>query len=334
MIVWALTDDKIGSNNQSIAIAEKLSCYYVVKKIVYNGLIRIPNFLRRDTLLGVDKKESSDIKYDLPDVVVCAGRRLSSVALNIKKRSHGRTFVINIMNPDLPYDNFDVLLFPIHDNTPQKFLKKGNIIETNGSLTRVNLAKIEEEKEKWNESFKDYKRPLITLIFGGDTKNRKFNGVECGVMVSNLANIVNRVSGSLLITTSRRTSSECTSQIRRKSNCDHYIYDWRWENDQKNLMKSELGNPYFALLGLSDFLIVTGDSMSMVSEACSTGKPTYVYMPKEALSAKHLRFCNEMIKQGYIKEFDKNTDYIQKYNYMPLNELDRVVNLILKKMEE
>ncbi|HSQ97556.1 MAG TPA: mitochondrial fission ELM1 family protein [Rickettsiales bacterium] len=334
MIVWVLTDEKVGSNNQSIAIAERLSHYYVIKKIVYNNFIRFPNFLRRDTLIGVNKKQSSDIKQDLPDVVVCAGRRLSSVALNIKKRSENKTFVINIMKPDLPYDKFDLILLPVHDNIPEKYLRNGNIIETHGSLTMINANRMNEEKEKWNEFFADYKRPLVSLIVGGDTKSYKYDAKEFGIMVSNLANIVNKVSGSLLITTSRRTNSECVNQIRKKSNCDHYIYDFNWENDDRNLMKSELGNPYHAFFGLSDFLVVTGDSMSMISEACSTGKPTYVYMPKKSLTKKHFKFCNEMLKYGYIKEFDKNVDYLQKYDYKPLNEIDRITQLIFKKMEE
>ena len=103
MIVWALTDERVGGNNQSIAVAEKLSPYYIIKKINYNSLIFLPNIIRRGSLLGVDKGTSDNIEQDLPDVVVCAGRRLSSVALNIKKRSGGRAFVINIMNPNMSF---------------------------------------------------------------------------------------------------------------------------------------------------------------------------------------------------------------------------------------
>lgn len=334
MIVWALVDDKIGGNNQSIAIAERLSHYYVVKKIVYNSFIRFPNLIRRDTLIGVNRKQSSDIKQELPDIVVCAGRRLSSVALNIKKRSHNRTFVINIMKPDLPYDKFDLVLLPIHDNIPEKYLKQKNIVETHGSLTVVNTKRISDEKEKWTEFFEHYKRPLISLIVGGDTKSSRYNAKEFGEMVLNLTNIVNKTSASLLITTSRRTNSECINELRQKSNCDHYMYDYKWENDSRNIMKSQLGNPYYAFLGLSDILIVTGDSMSMLSEACSTGKPTYVYMPKKCLSEKHFNFCTELLKHGYIREFDKNVDFLQQYDYKPLNEIDRVINIIYKKLEE
>ena len=58
----------------------------------------------------------------------------------------------------------------------------------------------------------------------------------------------------------------------------HYLYDWTWEHDSRNIMKSELGNPYYAMLRISDFFVVTGDSISILSEVCSTGKPVYVYM--------------------------------------------------------
>ena len=36
-------------------------------------------------------------------------------------------------------------------------------------------------------------------------------------------------------------------------------------------------NPYFGLLALGRIIVVTSDSISMISEACFTGKPVYVY---------------------------------------------------------
>ena len=96
LIVWALTDYSIGNNSQTIAVAEKLSRYYIVKNIVYNFFAELPNFIKRDTLIGVNKKESSILNKELPDVVVCTGRRLACVALYIKRLSKGRTFIINI----------------------------------------------------------------------------------------------------------------------------------------------------------------------------------------------------------------------------------------------
>ncbi len=152
--------------------------------------------------------------------------------------------------------------------------------------------------------------------------------------IHTVQDLVNKMYGTLLITSSRRTSDECIKKIRQKVNCDYFFYDWKWENDPNNMKKNQLGNPYFALLGLSNFLIVTGDSMSMVSEACSTGKPSYVYMPKKSLSKKHLRFLKALMKDGYIKEFSKDTKNLEKYNYRELNELERVADIIEEKIKE
>jgi len=334
VIIWTLVDDRVGSNNQSIALSERLSRYYIIKKITYNFLVKLPNFIRRGTLVGINRKESDNVEADFPDVVVCAGRRLSSVALYIKKKSGGRTFIINIMNPDLPFDDFDLVLLPKHDNISKRLASSENLFETNGALSRTDIRRIDEEAERWRSFFKDYNKPLVALIIGGDTKHHRFNPKDFGAMISDLSNVVNKLSGTLLITTSRRTSPECIIRMRQKLNCDYYLYDWKWEQDSRNLMKNPLGNPYFAFLGLADFLIVTGDSISMISEACSTGKPTYVYMPSNSLEKKHLRFCNQMIEQGYVKRFDGNVSILEKYAYKPLNELDRVTEFIYKKFEE
>ena len=334
MKVWILTDDRTGSNNQSIAVGESLSTDCVVKKISYNFFVKLPNFIRKDTLIGVNKKESSDIENDLPDVVVCAGRRLSSVALYIKKLSKGKTFVINILNPNLPYNKFNLILLPFHDNTPKKYLEKGNIVETYGSLNRVNKQKIESETEKFKPLIDKYKKPLISFIIGGDTKDYKYNPRDFGKITKGLSNITNKLSGSLLITTSRRTSAGCIEEIKNNLDCNNYFYDWAWENNPDNNAKSELGNPYFAMLGSADFLVVTGDSISMVSEACSTGKPVYVYMPKDILSKKHYRFCKKLLDDGYIEEFNENTTDFEVYSYKPLNEVERLNKIILKKIKE
>ena len=39
-------------------------------------------------------------------------------------------------------------------------------------------------------------------------------------------------------------------------------------------------NPYAGLLGWADRLVVTPDSVNMISEACATGKPVYTFAPR------------------------------------------------------
>ena len=51
-------------------------------------------------------------------------------------------------------------------------------------------------------------------------------------------------------------------------------------------------------------IVVTGDSMSMVSEACETRKPVRIYYNTKFCSNKHIRFCNSLIKKKYAFPFD------------------------------
>jgi mitochondrial fission protein ELM1 len=294
MLIWVLTDERIGSNNQSIALAEQLSQHYITKNIKYNNLIKLPNFIRRGSLLGINLKKSDDLNTnEYPDVLICAGRRLSSVGLNIKNKSQGKTFVINIMNPNLPYNKFDLILLPKHDDTkPVIKARNKNIIETNGSLNKVKLDRIDNEKAKWQIELEKMPEPRIGFIIGGDTKSTKFPAENFGKTTKQLSDLTKKLGGSLLITTSRRTSYECLQELKKNLDCKYYLYDWNDENTKSPEHRNPLGNPYFAYMGISDYLVVTGDSMSMVSEACSTGKPVYVYMPDSALGKKHKRFCH------------------------------------------
>ena len=322
-IIWVLTDDRIGSNNQSIALAEKLSNNFIVKNIKYNFLIKIPNIIRQSTLIGVDKKKSDDINNNFPDIIISAGRRLSSVALNIKKKSNKKIFLINILNPNLNFKKFDLVILPKHDNF--NIEKYNNIIEINGSLTKINKELMDLDVKKWAPFFNNYKKPFISFLIGGDTKNYKFDNEKFESIIKHISKLINNINGTLLLNTSRRTNNQCLSILKKYITCDYYFYNWQ----------EKLGNdsPYFSFLGLSDYIIVTADSMSMISDACSTGKPVYVYIPTDKISKKHLNFVNIMKKENYIKLFNENLIEFEKYFYTPLNEVERIANIVKDRIK-
>ena len=70
-------------------------------------------------------------------------------------------------------------------------------------------------------------------------------------------------------------------------------------------------NIYLKSLSISKEIVVTGDSMSMISEACETKKPVRIYYNTKFCSKKHIRFCNKLIKDKYAFPFEtigkKNT---------------------------
>jgi hypothetical protein len=77
-----------------------------------------------------------------------------------------------------------------------------------------------------------------------------------------------RLGGSILLTTSARTGAAATRALWAAIDCAAYCH--RWNSDEQH-------NPYFAFLALADTSIVTGDSISMITEASATGKPVLMF---------------------------------------------------------
>jgi hypothetical protein len=75
--------------------------------------------------------------------------------------------------------------------------------------------------------------------------------------------------GSLLICGSYRTPSSALEILARSLDVPAEVFDWHRgaRND----------NPYLAFLGLASEIVVSGDSMSMLAEACATDKPVHIF---------------------------------------------------------
>ena len=68
------------------------------------------------------------------------------------------------------------------------------------------------------------------------------------------------------------------------------------------LWDGEGDNPYFGILALSDRLVVTGDSVSMVSEAAASGRPVAVF--DLGGGARHQRFLGNLLERGLVSRLD------------------------------
>ena len=80
--------------------------------------------------------------------------------------------------------------------------------------------------------------------------------------------MANRSGGSLLVTTSARTPLSSWKAFKESLDAPAHCYDWAPDPDT---------NPYYGYLALADEFIVTADSISMLSEACATGKPVHMF---------------------------------------------------------
>ena len=98
--------------------------------------------------------------------------------------------------------------------------------------------------------------------------------------------------------------------------------------DVPNLEVSTVYNPYIAMLANAKYIISTADSISMCSEAASSGKPLYIFCPASFNSSKHKIFIKQLVEQKIARIFDESVISLEEYSYKPLNEAERVAEII------
>ena len=283
-MIWILADDRAGNVNQLLGIAEALGEPYERKDIRYNGWVKLPNFLRRATFIGITKESQKGLVAPYPNVVLSAGRRSFPVALAIKKLSGGKTKIVQLMNPGkLEEKKADLLILPVHDN----YSGKGkNVMQVLGTPHRVTPEKLATEKAHWEPLFKKYPTPRVSVLVGGATKDKSFTLKNAAELVKTIKNLN---PASLLVTTSRRTPLEIVDYLKKELPNPKFFYRFG----------DKAENPYFGLLSMADMLVVTGDSMSMCSECAGSGVPVVIFAPSEMVGAKHARFHQALYQQGY-----------------------------------
>lgn len=320
--IWILADGRPGTVSQSIGLAEEIGFDYKIINLTYSFFAALPNCFLSDSMLRLSRESRNKFKElnYLPSFVISAGRRSAPIALNLKKQSQNQSKAIQIMNPNLDFQKFDFVILPKHDEADES--KSPNLITTIGSLTKVNENAIKSEKEKFSSWFSNIKKPKIALMIGGSSAKTKFSQDSAIKLAKVASEVTNNMKATLLILNSRRTSDEITNAVKSNLKCDFKFFNWQeYQNE----------NPYMAILGYADFFIITGDSVSMISECCSTGKPVYIFDEKEISSKKHRRFHHDLFAENYAKKLFKNSEQLENFAPKKLQETKRVVSIIRTK---
>ncbi len=288
MSVWGLVDDRTGHTGQVLGVIAKLGLPYVLKRLEYNHLVILPNSLIGASLATLDKKHSAPVAPPWPKLVVASGRRTLPVLRYIKQQSPS-TITVYLMWPGRHAD-IDLIAAPAHDKPPEA----QNVITTLAPLHAVTPEALTVAAEAWAPQFAHLPRPWVALVLGGDTKQGKYSPADWRELIRHAAGLAGH--GSLLITTSRRTPPEAIALFGPLLTTPHLLH--RWDTDKDN--------PYLGLLGCADGIIVTGDSLSMCTEACVSGKPVYIFANPTVAPAKHRTLHAELYKRGMARSLDVN----------------------------
>ena len=295
--IWVLADDRAGNNSQSLGVAEALGFETEIKQIRYTKWVKLPNCLRGASTIGIDKSSVERLKPPFPDFAIAAGRRAAPVLRWLKKQSGGKTKIIQIMFAgNFGLKDFDLVVLPEHDGCK---LVRPNILRVVGAPHRITSERLKNEREKWADAFKDLPAPRIALIVGGATKDKPFTPAMAQDLADKAVSFSKTVNGgSFLVTTSRRTGAEQEKILRDTLPDPKYFYGWG---------DTQAENPYFGFLACADYILVTGDSVSMCSEACAAKAPVFIYAPQGSVGKKHALLHQQLYDGGYARPLDGKT---------------------------
>ncbi|KNA08058.1 hypothetical protein SOVF_166120 [Spinacia oleracea] len=263
---------------------------------------------------------------DGPLLVVASGRDTISVASSIRRLASDYVFVVQIQHPRTRLDRFDMVITPRHDYyplTPQaqeqipKFLRPWitpreppgrNVVLTVGALHQIDSAALRSAAKTWHDEFASLSRPLLVVNLGGPTSHCRYGADLARQLVVYLQNIL-LSCGTVRISFSRRTPEKVSKIIVKEFGNHPKVFIWDGEEP----------NPHLGHLAWADAFVITADSISMLSEACSTGKPVYV-IGSERCKWKFADFHNTLKERGLVRPFTGSEDLLESWSYPPLND--------------
>lgn len=267
--------NRAGDNSQVLGLGEALGWTLVQKHFVYTRYEKLVNLPFGAHLLGVVKAQSSTLEPPWPDLVISAGRKNEPIARFIRERAARagkRVRLIHVGRPWAKPATWDLVV-----TTPQYRLPRDpNILHNETPLHRVTRARLDEAAKAWEARVADLPRPRIAVLAGGHSGPYPFDRASGERLAQKLEALVAELGGSLLVTTSARTLDETTDALFSGIHSPSILYRWK---------KNDPDNPFFAFLGLADRVVVTADSVSMMTEACATGRFVYLYDTGEGITS-------------------------------------------------
>ena len=304
-----LTEGMHGMISQVEGLAKALDIDFTHHKVELNHLWKFipPN------LSPVSQNVFKKIDHDDFDVIISCGRKSVIPSIHLKNTSNKKVFNIHIQDPKVDLNHFDFIVAPEHDA-----IQGQNVISTKGAIHYLTENEISENKDYLNSFIIKDERKIWTLILGGPTKYYDYSTKNMKHIFTSLYKLLKKHNFQLVVIPSMRTPI----------NTIHYAREFFGDNH--TIIMDVDKRAYLSALAISENIIVTCDSSSMISEAALTGKPIYIasILPRKN-DKRFQRFRNLFRELNIIRNLGEE---IEKWNYQKLDETNRVANIIKQKI--
>jgi hypothetical protein len=278
-IAWALTEGAAGMRNQAVGLIEAMGLDAVVKDVP----VRAPWDWLPGRLWPVPLHAPRDrpmLAPPWPDLVVSCGNVGAPLAAAIRRATNGATRAVHVTHPKMGPAAFDLVVAPAHDG-----LAGPNVIVTRTQLHRVTPARLAEARAAWAPRFAHLRRPLVGVLVGGRNGRHRLDATVAKALAHQLL----ALEAGLIVTLSRRTPADAADRFRAR------LGDAVWDGAGEN--------PYFGILACADALVVTEDSVAMLSEAAATAAPLLIArLPGR--SRRLAAFRDGLVAAGRARLFD------------------------------
>jgi hypothetical protein len=278
---WVICDGLAGLQSQAIGLAEAAG-------LAHDLRVLAPGAPWKWVSAGFWPRPLSVVAGSLagptPSIAIGAGGMGGAVLAALRRRRSVR--VVQVQNPRTDLRRFDLVVANTHDG-----LSGPNVITIRTALHRVTDARLAAEADKWRDRLAPFRRPLVAVLLGGSNGRYRFGAAEGATLAAALAEMARRDNVGVVVTPSRRTDPAVTALI---ADALRPVGGWVWDFAGEN--------PYFGMLALADMIVVTQDSVSMISEAAATAAPV-MFVPLPGTARRHALFLKTMEDAGRIRPF-------------------------------
>jgi uncharacterized protein len=280
---WAISDGAAGNERQALALATALNA----PTRLLNLPLRAPWawFAPRRLpggRLALTPRDREGFAAPWPDVAIGCGRAAALLTRMLHELSGGACFTVQILDPRIDPRHWDAVVAPRHDR-----IEGANVMTTLGALNPIDDAWLASGREAFPD-FAALPRPRVALLVGGPRRGIAFDAALAQRIAIGVSDIAQ--AGSVLATVSRRTPDGFAAMLRGALATFPGTF---WQGDG--------ANPYPGLLGWADRIVVTPDSVNMLSEACAVGVPVHT-VTATSLPDKIARFHAELRERGLLAD--------------------------------
>ncbi len=303
-----LTEGMHGMISQVEGLAKALDIEFIHEKIVINNFWKIipPRFTPIKKFVF-----KNNLIKDF-NIVISCGRKSVIPSIFLKKKYRNKIVNIHIQDPKVSLKNFDFIVAPEHDN-----LVGENVLQSKGAIHYLRENELEKNKNYLKSQIREEK--LVTLIMGGPNKYYDYNDKDIDKIFKKIKeNFINN-GYQLVFIPSMRTPQNIIDKAKN------------YYNENQIIITSIDKNAYLSSLSLSDHIVVTCDSISMISEAAITGKPIYIaHMPNKKKNERFKKFFDLFKSLKIIRDLE---DSVDNWSYKKLDETNRISRYIKDQLK-